>query len=492
MHRIAVPGLLLVVALMGMACSVSLDEAEEADILIADRPIEVEVSAFRMVQDYESNRLAANQKYDGNVLSIRGIVTLVSGGTDGTAYYVDLDGQVFQDVRCYFSEDRLDELLGISVGDRVTLKGLGAEKEDRHPATVDVIGCSVMATEQGAGPAIERYEALVREATSSMNTADHWAQRHVTGRAEYLPVIEEHQGLMERAGELGGEVQISLPDYRTAHEAYEQLVQETDQLFQEYTRTVERRDRLSGDEEYAEAIKLAEAAVEMAGRLNDNYHKLQVDVGNLAWKLGVINGYLVEDAAEADAQADDAPSRPRPTPMPTPTTRSTPTPLPTPTATDDEADNDDAEKVAAIEQYEGLVSKASNLMQSADHWAARHVTGRAEYLPVIEEHQGLMEQTEELSARVEIRLPDYNNGHEAYEQLVQLTDQRSQEYQQAVEQRDSLFGEEKYAEAIKLAEATVELATRLNDNYWQLQFSIGDLAWQLGIINGYLAEDADG
>ena len=141
---IAVLSLSLILATVG--CTVSQEEAKEAEADIADMPIEVQVSASTLADEYESNELAANQQYDGKVLEVTGAIEAVSGGKDGAALYVDLETGDFSfvSVRCHFSNDRLDELTALSKGDEVILRGLGDEGEDRDPFTIDVIGCSVI------------------------------------------------------------------------------------------------------------------------------------------------------------------------------------------------------------------------------------------------------------------------------------------------------------------------------------------------------------
>ena len=140
---IALIGLLLMTVIT--ACSVSEEEAEQADIDIAGAPIDVRVTAFRLAEDYEANEVAANQKYDGRVLAVSGTVEAVSGGS-GEAYYVDLSAASMSltSVRCHFSESHLSDITSIRKGDRVTLRGKGDEGKDRDPFTIDVIGCSVI------------------------------------------------------------------------------------------------------------------------------------------------------------------------------------------------------------------------------------------------------------------------------------------------------------------------------------------------------------
>ncbi len=131
---------------VALSCTVSQEEAEQADTEISDAPIDVRVTAYHLSEDYKSNELAANQKYDDKVLAVTGTIEEISGGNDGAALYVDLETGDFSfvSVRCPFSDDRLGELLTLAKGDEVTLRGLGNEGEDRDPFTIDVIGCSVI------------------------------------------------------------------------------------------------------------------------------------------------------------------------------------------------------------------------------------------------------------------------------------------------------------------------------------------------------------
>ncbi|MDE2861465.1 MAG: hypothetical protein OYI31_04920 [Chloroflexota bacterium] len=136
--------LVLVVAVL-LACTVSEEEVEQVELEIADSPIEVRVTARQMYDDYESNRIAADQKYDGKVLALSGTVSDFGGG-DGQAYWVDLVTGDFtlENVRCHFSQSHLNDIASLAKGDRVTLRGKGDEGEDRDPFTIDVVGCSIL------------------------------------------------------------------------------------------------------------------------------------------------------------------------------------------------------------------------------------------------------------------------------------------------------------------------------------------------------------
>ena len=131
-------------ALASLGCAVSEEEAEQAEIDIADSPIEIRVTATRLMKDYENNTVAANQMYSGKVLAVSGTVEEISGGTEGDALYVELRAGDFSivGVRCYFAPNRLNEVVAINKGDRVVLRGLGDEEKDRDPFSIEVIGCS--------------------------------------------------------------------------------------------------------------------------------------------------------------------------------------------------------------------------------------------------------------------------------------------------------------------------------------------------------------
>ncbi len=139
--------LALVVAVLTLAsigCAVTEEEAEQAEFDIADRPIDVRVTATRLMEDYGNYTVAANQQYNGKVLAVSGTVESVSGGTEGDALYVELRTGDFSivSVRCYFAPGRLDEVTSLNKGDRVVLRGLGDEEKDRDPFSIEVIGCS--------------------------------------------------------------------------------------------------------------------------------------------------------------------------------------------------------------------------------------------------------------------------------------------------------------------------------------------------------------
>ena len=123
-----------------MACGVSLENAEQAERVIADVLIEVRVDAGQLHQDYEDNEIAANQKYDGKVLAVTGTIADIQD-SDGDAYQVIFEtSNVMDGVSCYFGRGHLDDLTSIRIGDRITVKGKGAESDDKHPFLIEIVG----------------------------------------------------------------------------------------------------------------------------------------------------------------------------------------------------------------------------------------------------------------------------------------------------------------------------------------------------------------
>lgn len=145
--RFVLLGLLVLLGVAAFACTVSKGEVQQAESDIADLPIQVEVTAIQLYEDYESNEISANLKYDGKTLAVSGEVYAFGGGQD-QAYYVDLKtGDLLTTVRCHFSDSRLEEVTALTTGAFVTLRGKGDEAKDRDPFTIDVVGCSVLSQE---------------------------------------------------------------------------------------------------------------------------------------------------------------------------------------------------------------------------------------------------------------------------------------------------------------------------------------------------------
>ena len=290
---------LLATGLVVAGCNVTEEEARQTEQDIASTPIEVRVSAVQMHDDYEANKLAANQKYNRKVLLLTGIIEDLGGGNE-RAYYVDLATGDFTlvPVRCHFSQSHLDDLTSLSKGDRVTLRGKGDEEKDRDPFTIDVLGCSLEKHEPGVGLAIQKYNGLVEDAAVAMREVDHWSERHSSKLDDYLSLRKQHDGLLsDSVQQHVKRVEIRLLEYRSAHENYEQLSQDRDNLSREYSQVLEQRDRLFEQEYYLKAIQRAEVLLPIIEQLHQVNWQLQIDIGDLIWQLETIGRILQEEAS---------------------------------------------------------------------------------------------------------------------------------------------------------------------------------------------------
>lgn len=289
--------MVMLVTGMGVAgCTVSEDEARQTEQGIASAPIEVRVSAVQLYDDYVANKLAANQKYDGKVLLVTGIIEDLGGGND-KAFYLDLATSDFTlvPIRCHFAQSHLDDLTSLSKGDRVTLRGKGDEEKDRDPFTIDVLGCSLEEHESGVGPAIQKYNGLVRDADNAMGEVEHWSERYSSKLEEYSSLREKHEILFSNAGQYTEGVKVRLLEYSKGHKDYEQLVEDRERLSKEYSQVLEQRDKLFAQEDYLQSIQRAEALLPIIEQLREVNWQLQIDIGDLIWQLETIDRIIQEE-----------------------------------------------------------------------------------------------------------------------------------------------------------------------------------------------------
>ena len=101
---------------------------------IVDEEPEYRISAIQLAAEYESNESAANEKYNGKVIVVTGIVSKIYRGFLYTPY-VELEGGV----RCNFSDTEDPVMLTLSEGQTISMKGQG----DRLFVGVELRGCTV-------------------------------------------------------------------------------------------------------------------------------------------------------------------------------------------------------------------------------------------------------------------------------------------------------------------------------------------------------------
>ena len=101
---------------------------------IEDEEPEFRISAIQLAAEYESNESTANEKYEGKVILVTGIVSNIYRGFLYTPY-VELEGGV----RCNFSDTEDSVMLTLSEGQTISMKGQG----DRLFIGVELRGCTV-------------------------------------------------------------------------------------------------------------------------------------------------------------------------------------------------------------------------------------------------------------------------------------------------------------------------------------------------------------
>lgn len=106
------------------ACADSRDEAKiELELKNGEKPIVI--TARTLFEEYHANEVAADAKYKGRMLEVSGEVGRIAKNSIDDRMYLALDGQVFESVRCYFSDEHGFELASITKGQKVTVIGRG-------------------------------------------------------------------------------------------------------------------------------------------------------------------------------------------------------------------------------------------------------------------------------------------------------------------------------------------------------------------------------
>jgi len=91
-----------------------------------------------IIAKYESNEIAANEKFQGKMIMVVGYIQEVGENAFGELY-IELEGGDFMDdVRCYFSAAYRHKLADLYKGQKVVIKGRGLGKD---LFTVDFTSC---------------------------------------------------------------------------------------------------------------------------------------------------------------------------------------------------------------------------------------------------------------------------------------------------------------------------------------------------------------
>ena len=85
----------------------------------------LQVQAFERLQAYDSNEIAADQRYKGKILQVTGGVTSVKKDILDNIFVTIGTGRQFEirEVQCFFSEEWASKAASLQKGRRITIRG---------------------------------------------------------------------------------------------------------------------------------------------------------------------------------------------------------------------------------------------------------------------------------------------------------------------------------------------------------------------------------
>ena len=116
--------------------STEAQEAIEEDI--SDSAPTVTVTASTLFSDYDSNEVAADDKYKGKILNVSGTIDDIGKDITDTMYVTLKTANPILNVQCFFADDHKSQVANASKGQQVTIKG----KCDGKFGNVLIRGCS--------------------------------------------------------------------------------------------------------------------------------------------------------------------------------------------------------------------------------------------------------------------------------------------------------------------------------------------------------------
>jgi predicted nucleic acid-binding Zn ribbon protein len=83
--------------------------------------VAIPITASKLAEEYESNSIAADGKYNGKLLEISGVIDSIGNDITGTAYFT-LETKNGYIVQCMVSKDTEDDLIKFKKGDSIKAK----------------------------------------------------------------------------------------------------------------------------------------------------------------------------------------------------------------------------------------------------------------------------------------------------------------------------------------------------------------------------------
>jgi len=113
----------VILAAFAMMAAGSLESEESTESQVANQAPALTVSAVRLFADYDSNEVAADQKYKGKTLLVSGTVNDIGKDIMDTMYVTLVGDGVIGQVQCFFAKSHAGALAGLSKGMNVSVKG---------------------------------------------------------------------------------------------------------------------------------------------------------------------------------------------------------------------------------------------------------------------------------------------------------------------------------------------------------------------------------
>ncbi|MFA5945362.1 MAG: hypothetical protein WC802_00425 [Patescibacteria group bacterium] len=98
-------------------------------------------SAVKFYQDYTTNNIAAEQKYNGHLVKLTGVISSIGRDILGKAYIVLKGDQYgFKGIQCMLDDSSMAKVAEVSIGDSVTLTG---RVKDNVLTNILIDGCLI-------------------------------------------------------------------------------------------------------------------------------------------------------------------------------------------------------------------------------------------------------------------------------------------------------------------------------------------------------------
>lgn len=92
--------------------------------LVAEEKNIIRITAPKLVEEYDANEIAADEKYKGKTLQVKGIVEEIGKDLLGNMYIALRGDGLLLSVACFFEDDYAKQLAKISKDQRLTIEGV--------------------------------------------------------------------------------------------------------------------------------------------------------------------------------------------------------------------------------------------------------------------------------------------------------------------------------------------------------------------------------